>query len=300
MRLLTTSLLLLFPVATSLKCISFYGLETPLKDFVCSWANSPEYYVSKLKDIGFDSIRIPWSIDNLVGSNDFRKADEIVDLATKYDMEIILDCHRVSNSHQEYSPISEGLSMEAFIQSWFTVLDRYKDSTSVTGIDIWNEYQGSDALFYNNFLKTVIASIEERYPNRYQYYAGCLNWGNQCALLDLSGTPTYNRTTYSLHKYPFSSGSNYKDDWDFSINSHGEKVAVLEFGFKSQDTDWARQFVHYLKEKKIEDTCFWTIAHSRDTDGLFEDDCITINWNKVAILKTLWSSDKRCLLRGNK
>ena len=54
--------LLYLPIVQGLiKGYNFYGLETPLRDFTCSWKHPVSYYIDQLEQFGFNSIRVPFS-----------------------------------------------------------------------------------------------------------------------------------------------------------------------------------------------------------------------------------------------
>ena len=143
------------------------GLETNNRALDCFWEHLPSYYIPVLHHIGFNSLRIPFSVQ-YVNEGDFHILDEIFQLAKEYDMTILLDLHRGWNSHQ--GDISE-ITKEEHINMWIKMLDRYKEEHHLTSVGIWNEYQGEDFTFWNEYLKDVIASLEQHYPNRFIYYA---------------------------------------------------------------------------------------------------------------------------------
>lgn len=283
--------------------INFYGLETPSKDLVCSWANPPEYYLEKLEDLGFNTIRLPFSYE-WARAGDFSKMDDFFDSATLHHFDIVLDMHRIWSSHQGPNP-TEGINIEDFIQQWIHVIARYHENPILKGIDIFNEDQGTDAIAWNNMLRQVTTAIETEFPGRFLFYCGGTRWGGDISGINIEDVPFHNRVRYTIHKYSFSSSNDYVHDWDVSFGPFASipgKVSVGEFGWKQDDptqVDWARQLIAYLKRRNIMSDFFWTVALSGDTSGLWEDDCVTFQKEKYNLLKTLWETPRQYHLRGS-
>lgn len=278
-----------------IKGISHYGLETDLGasgcGYICCWANPLEFYVKTLHDLEFNSIRIPFSAEYVQKGN-FTIMDQFFELASKYNMNITLDYHRTFNSHQSYSPIAE-ISLPNFLQVWYTLIDRYQSNKQFYAISVFNEYQGSNTEWFTSLMKTIMMAIENKYPERFMYLAGCINWSGNCYGVDYEELPFADRVMYAWHKYIFSStNGTYEHDWNYSVGQRPDKIVLEEWGFKMEETEiaWANRFILFLKQKHISSNFFWTIAHSGDTDGLFDDgDCTSINWDKYKIIKKLWT-----------
>lgn len=295
------------PVVAVIKGINFYGLETPAKDFVCSWQHPVEFYVDKLSELGFNSFRIPIS-HQWVMENSFYKLDNFFSAIQKHPhMDVILDMHRIFSDHQAYSPSESWVTLDKFIDGWKTVLHRYKDNKQLVGVDIFNEYQGNDARYWNDVASTIVTQLEAEFPDRFHYYVGGCNWGGNVHDINLEHLPFKDRISYTIHKYQFSGKD--ENDWDYSFGPFTNKLMVGEWGFRTQnweEKDWAYRFIQYLKQKNVRDTYFWTIAHSSDTDGLWFDDCENINWDKFNMIKTLWDEadhprklrDSTCIAYG--
>ena len=267
------------------------GLETNNRALDCFWSHPPEFYISTLNDIGFNSLRIPFS-SQYVDEGDFHILDQVFDLAKEHQMTILLDLHRVYNSHQ--GDITE-ISKDKLIKTWEKILDRYKDQEHLTSVGIWNEYQGEDKNFWNGYLKDVIQTLEEKYPNRFIYYASGVRWAGSLHGLNLEDLPFKDRIRYEWHKYRFSSSNNWRNDWDWSIESGipKERIVVGEWGFMSNnefDMEWANAFVDYLIEKNVRNTYFWMDWISSGDTGGIGIDCDRTDWRKVEILKRLWEN----------
>lgn len=297
-------LFLPYTVGHIIKGISIYGLETEQRNFVCGWKNDLEFYIQKLQHLGFNALRFPFC-HQYIHEGNFDRLDHGLSLAQKYNMSVILDFHRVSNTHQEYSPLSV-LSLEDFIQTWEIVVDRYIAYDVFHGINSWNEYQGNDGCSNPVAYSTALFNrIEEMYPARLHYYMTGYFWASDLRGCSLEHLPYSDRIGYSVHKYVWS-GTADRTDWDNTFGSvEGipiEKIVIGEFGWfgdKPNEVDWATRFIAYLREKGIQHSCYWTIALSHDTGNLYHDDCDVIQWNNFELLKTLWE-DQRFLRTENK
>lgn len=268
------------------KCISIYGLETPLRNFVCSWVRPVEYYVKELKRLHFNTLRIPFSYE-YVQQKDWKNLDHLFDLSDAYNMSVLLDMHRIWSSHQGPGP-EEGITLNDFIEKgWFPILDRYINRTSLVGHNVFNEYTGNDVQYMTDYSARVTLAIEYRYPKRLVHYITGTVWSSSLHSVSLDFLNfTSKELLYSVHRYAWH-GTN-QTDWDRHFGDHLDHMIVGEFGWKDVDTNWAKQFIEYLKRKRVRNACFWTVAHSSDTDGMWFDDCLNVNWNKYKILDELW------------
>jgi len=273
------------------KGISIYGLETPLQNFVCSWVHPVEYYIDNLKDLGFNSIRLPFSYEYIM-HNDLAKMDYFMEMAYLYNMTVVLDLHRIQSSHQAPTP-EDGITMDDVIYMWKSVLYRYQHYPNLLGHNCYNEYQGRNISYLQHYHQLLFTEIEQEFPERFVYFATGYLWSGNIHGFSLEHLPFHDRIIYSVHKYIFS-GTADELDWEESFGNEfpPSKMCVGEWGWKQQnpqEVEWATRFIQYLKKKNIRNTAFWTIAHSGDTDGIYLDDCITLDRNKYTLLQTLWS-----------
>lgn len=279
--------------------LNWYGHETELGKFTCSWAHPTEHYVDKLSNMGFNSLRIPFSYQ-YVRNGDFSSLDHFFNVMENYNMTVILDFHRVNNRAQSPTP-TDGISENEYWDAWNIIADRYKNRKELVALELFNEYQYGDANYWNDFMKKTVLHLEDRFPQRFEYIINGHNWGGSLTGISLEELPMKDRIKYSIHKYIFS-GNSVPSDWDVSFGSYPDKVLVTEWGFRTPDegedqTGWARSFINYLKKRNIKNTYFWCLSHSGDTRALFYDNCEDINWEKFKIIKTLWEDEERRMLR---
>jgi len=291
--------LLIMATSHGLRCINFYGLETELHKPVCSWTHPPTYYLDILKkSMGVDSVRIPFSYQLISCDMDIQNLDNMITEVSRLDMTIILDFHRVYSSHQSPAPNAE-ISIDAFIDAWRFVLARYSGNPSVRGVSLFNEYQSDDVGTLSTLTTLVVNSLESEFPGRFHYYLGGTAWGTAIAGLDYRNLTTTN-WSYEVHAYGF---HNLTDDqWRQKLGPKTNRsIFVGEWGFNSNEQEYARNTIKLFQTEGIKDICFWTIAHSKDTGGLWYDDCETVDQAKVALFKSAFISPPllQCL-RGKK
>lgn len=286
-------------ISEPIRGYNLFGIETDLRNIDCSWSHPPEYYISQLHQAGFTDIRLPFSIQ-YVEEGDYSAMDHVFDVVSQYQpCNITLDVHRVYTSHQGPDPTEGGMSLTRYTDAISVLLSRYQHYPFLTGIDVFNEYQGIDTNFWNSQLEAITGKIEEKYPGRFMYFCGGGRWGGSLAGIDIEHVPWNASVRYTIHKYVFS-GNSVESDWDYSFGTHHNKTSVGEWGFFSERPDqveWANRFVNWLIKNGIRDNFFWTtVTSSGDTGGLFNG-CETLDQDKLAVIQRLWyGSEKR--LRG--
>ena len=164
-----------------IKCINFYGLETPYKNFVCSWKNSPEYYLRRLKqDMEINTVRLPFSYE-YIASGDVVMLESFIQLCQRLNIDLILDWPRTWSSLQGSIP-EEGITLDIFVSAWMNLLERFKVYPNVKGVGIFNEIQLQDDFVYTSKVhRYIVPMLELKFPNRFYYFLGCPSWGGNCS-----------------------------------------------------------------------------------------------------------------------
>lgn len=271
-------------------CVNYFGIETERAAPTCSWANPPEFYLQKLMDrINLNTVRIPFSYA-YIASHDLSELDKLIYKCFQLNLRVILDFHRIENSHQAATP-ETGITRDVWVSSWTRLLDRYQAFPNVVGIGAFNEIQLNDSIYANDVQRHLVHEIEKRFPGRFYYYLGCPAWDQDCSEMDFSDL---NRVFTEIHLYPFQHNSSLAD-WDREMPTRipSSKWFVGEVGWKSdnpQQRQWGMEFAEYLRRRGIRSACLWTIANSHDTDGIFHDDCRTLDTDKAEIFAGIWAS----------
>jgi endoglucanase len=280
-------------VSAVIQGVNYFGLETPRKDFDCTWKHPIDYYIDQLHNTGFNHLRVPFSLE-YVNDGNWQNLDYFFEVIQRYPtINVTLDMHRIFASHQGADPFEGGTTLTQFVNGWVIVLQRYQDIPQLVGVDVFNEYQGTDAVFWNSILSQIVTQIENTIPERFIFFVGGTRWGGSLVGIDLEYLNFNDRIFYTIHKYIFS-GTPSEQDWEYSFSNHINKTSVGEWGFFSEQPEqvaWAQRLISWLKSKNIRDTFFWCdVANSGDTGGLYKSDCETFDWYKLDIIKTLWNS----------
>ena len=106
-------LLLLFSVQHNamdtrekMKGINCFGFETEYAGLMCDWKHDQRWHLEKIKSLGFNFIRLPFSLE-FVQNGNWDKIDEFLYLSNELDLNIVLDFHRLNSHHQSFKPFDE-------------------------------------------------------------------------------------------------------------------------------------------------------------------------------------------------
>lgn len=141
-----------------LKSIAWFGFET--SNFVVHgiWTRKMEDLLHLIKNLGFNSIRIPWSNDiinnptpnginyganpNLVGKKSLEVLDYMIDRCQEIGLWVILDRHRPDQNGQSELWYTDKVPESKWINDWKLLAERYKNKDIVIGADLHNEPHG--------------------------------------------------------------------------------------------------------------------------------------------------------------
>lgn len=319
----------------NLSGISWFGFET--QDFVINglWTHPMSFYMDLMRSNGLNTIRVPFSAEWILFNLDLypdgsmvsadsdcqhKKSIEILDLlfdmAEARQMYIMLDLHRLHKEYISelwYSPTDGMFSADDFLKTWFLLLDRYHDRSSLIAIDLLNEPHGqatwgagNPSTDWNSFAEYAIPQIVNRYPrDTWLMLVEGIGWGkdlSQARYHPLQITPpaVAHRVVYSAHTYGrsvVSSTDIYNvprlyQDWTDSFGflaDGGETFFIGEYGgITDVDGPWMQTLVQYLISKKMRNHFFWSLGpNSGDVHGFLLDDWTTIDSFKLQITKDL-------------
>jgi len=233
--------------------VNWFGFETGLMVPHGLYARSYESMMDQMKDLGFNTIRLPFSSDmlhstatsfnidygknpDLQGLTALQIMDKIVDYADQIGLKIILDHHRSTAGD---GPSSNGLWYDAqhsqaqWVSDWQMLAQRYANHQSVIGADLHNEpyngtWGGGGATDWAAAAETAGNAIGTVNPNLLIFVEGVANyqgqsywWGGN--LMGVKDRPIDlnldNKLVYSAHDYP---DSVYAQPWfqggDFPAN----------------------------------------------------------------------------------
>lgn len=217
--------------------VNWFGLETGSFAPHGLWARNYREMMDQMKQLGFNTIRLPFSNDvlntaNKPGGIDYGKnpdlqglsglqvLDKVVEYANKIGMKVILDRHRPTKDGQSELWYTSSVSESKWIEDWKSLVRRYKDNAAVIAVDLHNEPHGAACwgcgdtardwklaaeragnavLSENNNLLIIVEGIQT-YGSHWYWWGGNLE-GVKNAQVNLS---VPNRLVYSTHDYPHS------------------------------------------------------------------------------------------------
>lgn len=140
--------------------INWFGLETESFAPHGLWARNWESMLDQVKELGFNTIRLPYSnellepgsepnsIDydlnpDLQGLSGLEVMDKIIAGAGERDLRVILDRHRPNSRAQSELWYTSEVSEERWIADWVMLAERYAGNDTVIGADLHNEPHGA-------------------------------------------------------------------------------------------------------------------------------------------------------------
>ena len=140
--------------------ISWFGLETENYAPHGLWARNWESILDQIKDLGFNTIRLPYSNQlfdpssqpngineelnpDLKGLSGLEILDRLIQGAGERGLKVILDRHRPDSHAQSELWYTPEYSEARWIQDWVMLAERYQGNDTVIGFDLHNEPHGS-------------------------------------------------------------------------------------------------------------------------------------------------------------
>ncbi|WP_293117663.1 cellulase family glycosylhydrolase, partial [Moorena sp. SIO4G3] len=144
-----------------LRGVNWFGIETDLHAPHGLWKRDYKDMLAQIKSLGYNMIRLPFSIQSLrasevsgidfnIGNNrelDGKSPLEVMDAIIKEAQQqgilILLDCHRLND--QRIPPLwyGDGFTETDWIETWKMLANRYRNQPNVIGADLKNEPHGS-------------------------------------------------------------------------------------------------------------------------------------------------------------
>jgi aryl-phospho-beta-D-glucosidase BglC (GH1 family) len=144
-----------------LQGVNWFGLETETHAPHGLWARDYKEMLAQISSLGYNFIRVPFSIESL-RSEDFKGIDfdigDNVDFYGKTPLEVLdrivaeaelnhlmimLDCHRLNDEYISPLWYDDEFSEADWIETWKVLAERYRDSPNVIAADLKNEPHGA-------------------------------------------------------------------------------------------------------------------------------------------------------------
>ena len=321
-----------------IKAIAWFGMETSNCAPHGLWSIGLDAGLNQIRSLGFTTIRLPFSNEclaksstnsinyavnpSLVGKSPQQLLDIFVSRAAAAGLNVILDRHRPDSAAQSQLWYTGSYSEARWIKDWKKLAARYKNNSTVIGVDLHNEPHGAACwgcgnpstdwqaaatragnavLAVNPKLLIIVEGVENQPDGTSTWWGGGLS-GVAAKPVKLK---VPNRVVYSPHDYPSSvfaqkwfTAANYPanlpalwdKNWGYIAKKGIAPVLLGEFGSKLQtgsDAQWMKAIVGYLATNKMS-FAYWSFnPNSGDTGGIVADDWVTPQAKKVAALAPL-------------
>jgi len=280
--------------------INWFGMNNDCLVVNGLWIKNMESYLDMLVQEGFNSLRIPFSMEsvfhidmpikqdcvtkdtNLMNKTVRSFLHELFGACLYRNMTILLDFHSIYNVITEYPWFSPLLSKDDFWKLWKIIIDEYAIYPNLIGIDIKNEPHGSIqwpewSEFIDNFIQNVIQQTPHFqglvFVEGIQDHEDHSVWGGSFRLMpepfftNLSSTTNF--LVLSPHIYGVSiRGVSAMYDtslvWDIWFANRREQypICIGELGgmFIDEDWDWQQRLLYYLIDMNIQNFYFWSLT----------------------------------------
>ena len=231
--------------AVKLTGVNWFGAEGYAFAPQGLWMDSYQNHMNKMKDLGFNVIRLPYSdamLDNgrmptgidysknpdLVGKTSLGVFDKIIEYADKIGMKIILDHHRSgdgASANENGLWYTSQYPESKMIENWKMLAERYKGNDAVIGADLHNEPHNPTT--WGDGGPNDWARAAERIGNAIQSV-------NKDWLLIVEGIETYQNQWYwwggnLLGQKAYDVKFNTPDKLVYSVHDYGPSLHMMDW-----------------------------------------------------------------------
>ena len=188
-------------------------------------------------------IRLPFNQEWIMTDDAYNeRLDEVIGWIKNNGAYVILDL-QWKNSTEKIPRIPDSQAVEM----WKKLATRYKDDPAIL-YDIHNEAHDISFEEWRARAIEIIEGIRSVHPNSLILVSG-LNWAKDIGVWARDPL-SYQNIIYSLHIYPWFSGS---DQFDALIGEFSDQIPIFvgEFGGYGENINWGKQLISYLYEKKL-------------------------------------------------
>ena len=143
-----------------LRGVNWFGIETDKHTPHGLWKRDYKEMLSQIKSLGYNMIRLPYSVQSLrasevsgidfsIGTNQelydkspLEVMDEIIKEAERQELLILLDSHRLNDQRIPELWYGDGFTEEDWLETWKILARRYQNQANVIGADLKNEPHG--------------------------------------------------------------------------------------------------------------------------------------------------------------
>jgi endoglucanase len=220
--------------------INWFGLETESFAPHGLWARSLESMLDQIQDLGFNTLRLPYSNElfdpssapnginydlnpELEGQTGLEIMDKIIEGAGERGIRVILDRHRPDSNAQSELWYTSEYNEERWINDWVMLAERYAGNATVVGMDLHNEPHGQATwgtgdpatdwrlaaeragnviLAVNPHLLIIVEGVERYQDDWYWWGGNLMGAGEYPVRLDQPDQLVYSTHVYGPGVYP--------------------------------------------------------------------------------------------------
>jgi len=345
--------------------VNWFGFETANLSPHGLWARDYHSMLKQIKDLGFNSIRLPWCNDMLAGTpnsiqinpygvdpytkqvglngdlaglSSLQVMDKIVEECRRLGLRVILDNHsRAADGYMnETLWYHDGYPEDTWISDWVFLINRYRNNPAVVAADLKNEPHGnvgtgmkppatwgSDQAGYgatdwrkaaikcgqailaaNPNIMLIVEGVEQYQDKGYWWggnlagvrdhpiTAGDLPARNLWYSAHEYGPEVYQQSWFTDPSFPANLPALWNDRFWFVRQDGIAPLFFGEFGIKEEAAadetsvahQWLATFMAYVGNKSH--WTFWAMnPNSGDTEGILQNDWVTVNPAKLAMIR---------------
>jgi len=293
----------------NIKGITWNGFQSENFVLLGLWKHSIEFYLDKIKYNGFNAIRIPYSSEFIYYNSEiipnYKTIEKDLELKNKTSLQIldllfektekknILVTLNLNRLHKDYTSgiwnDNKTFTNEIFLNSWYTLLDRYKDRKNLFAIDIFEQPSGNYVNFCNNdpydwknFSQYFMQKIQDRYPDKkWLFFVQGINHNDNFLNLKCDYSQSLmNRIVFTPHLWnQFQNMSiksqieQYYNQWDQNFGFLATNNTVMITKASSDDFFWMSFLKDYLIQNKLNNIFLYNLEYS-SINGILEE-----NWS---------------------
>jgi endoglucanase len=312
----------------SIKGVTWNGPESDVMSFMGLWRHSMEFYMDRVRELGINAIRVPFSSEAIFKNRDSmpfqgyvqndiechnKTVIEILDLffvkTLRKNMLVVLNLNRLHKDYISEKWWDSEYTIQMFFETWEVMLDRYHTYTNLFALDIYEEPHDAAAnQGWNQLCVDFITKTETKYPNNtWFYFVQGLEWGNSFSNLTQFPFPqkiiytphVFDKDFYVLNPKKSALGNLYGEwDTDFGFMIAQNKTVILTKA-QSESNIWMNFLANYAMEKNLRNIFLWNLNND-PTFGILYDDWQTFDPNKMNILNSIQPNSSQFFFQNYK
>jgi aryl-phospho-beta-D-glucosidase BglC (GH1 family) len=127
MKILWILCLLPIHIKAIIHGVNMNGLETETMSIKCLEEHPVDWHLNQMQNIGFNTIRIPFSYRYIEQSN-WDNLDEVMNKVKNYNLNVVLNFFSIETTFQNPKPYDFDVTFDMFLEAWVTILTRDRKS----------------------------------------------------------------------------------------------------------------------------------------------------------------------------